>query len=147
LKDRGNSISTLLLLYMVSHDQLEKFVHYNPDYKKEIAKYEKDIHQKLRLESASVVFQSANLARLSRKIIPSTTFSKSVKDFGSRQISRITKPLENVFRRSLPENLANMKSTSILKKSLVPKLFRNSKALNFVKNFFKKFQKMSNFRD
>ena len=135
LQDRGNSISALLLLYMVSHDELEKFVHNNHHYRTLIAKYERDIHRKLQLESASAVFQSANLALLSRKIIPSTTFSKSVKEFGSRQISRITKPLENVFRRSLPTKLANMKSTSSLTRSLVPKLFRNSKALNYVKQF------------
>ena len=86
LRDEGNTISALLILYMVSHDDLQKFAN-GRQYKRLISKYEKEIHWKLKQESTEKLFagiQAFNLAKLSSKIIPETAFSKTLKEFTKR---------------------------------------------------------------
>ena len=135
LRDDGNSISALLILYMVSHDDLQKFANGN-QYRKLISKYEKDIHSKLQLKSSENLFsgmQALNLASLSRKLLPEIVFCKTLKEVCKRQIAKVAKPLADAFRSSLPETIANMKLSTPAAKRFLPKIFRNSKAVQYLK--------------
>lgn len=135
LRDDGNSIAALLVLYMVSHDDLQRFVH-SSQYRRLITKFERDIHTKLQLWSSENLFtgvQALSLARISSKIIPAATFSASVKSFCQGQINKITKPISKLFRSAVPITISNMKLVTPPSKFFLPKLFRKSKAVLYLK--------------
>ena len=133
LQDDGNSIAMLLLMYMVSHEDLENFIHYNNDYTSYISKYERDIRIELSRNKSSGA-QALNGAILSRKLIPETAFSRSVKKCIENETTKNTKTLEKIMRISMLGKIHNIKAASHTKigSGNVPKLFRNEKAVRFL---------------
>lgn len=128
LKEDGNSIAALLLLYMVSHDELQTFIDDNRGgYRNLTLQIESDISSSSRNIFAGI--QSANLAILLGKALPTKLFSQSAKAFQTS-----IAPIRNAISSRLSilrTDIVRQGSVSV-SKTLVPKLFRNSKALNFL---------------
>jgi len=140
LKENGNSISTLLLLYIVSHEDLfdaTNPTNPNASYTKLFRQYHRDVENNVKLNllrNGVTVLQSANLAQLSVKALKSKAFLESAKSFGLRHnlhLGSASKFLQ------MKEGISNMysKITGKVAKRGLPKLFANSKAVTFVKKY------------
>jgi hypothetical protein len=140
LKENGNSISTLLLLYIVSHEDLFEATNPtnpNASYTNLFRQHQHDVENNVKLDlsrNGVAVLQSANLARLSLKALKSKAFLESAKAFGLKHNLHLSSASKFLQAKTVLSETYSKITTNVAKRGL-PKLFANSKAFTFLKKY------------